>query len=239
MELTGYPTGAGQGLYESSTTAKHHPGESLVTPDGRRFRYAKAGGSALVAGNVLQMPAEVANHQNLTPTAAAIGATSVTVTLGATAATANQYAGGLVMVTVTPNLGGIYAIKQHPAASSGGTLTLELSEPIRVAWTTSTRVDLFPNPYNGVIQYPTAATSAPVGVAHWALPASEWGWIQVGGLANVLTAGTVAVGAVGVVPSGTAGALVTDPANASVYIAGVAATTSASGETNGFILNIS
>src|SRR5688572_7146665 len=194
MELTGYPQAAGQGLFESSTTAKHFPGELLVTPDGRRFRYAKAGGSALVAGNVLQAPAEVTNHQNLTAAAAALNATSVTVTLGATAATANQYAGGWAVVTVTPNLGGIYAIKAHPAAGSAATLTLELSDPIRVAWTTSTRVDLIPNPYNGVIQSPATTLSAvTVGTAPWALPASEWGWIQTGGAASVLTAGTIIV----------------------------------------------
>lgn len=241
MELTGYPQAAGQGLFESSTTAKHFPGELLVTPDGRRFRYAKAGGTALVAGNVLQTAAEVTTHQNLVATAAAIDAESVTVTLGATnAATANQYAGGLAVVTVTPNLGGIYAIKSHPAAAALATLALQLSDRIRVAWTTSTRVDLIPNPYVGVIQSPaTTLTGATVGVAPWAIPANEWGWIQVGGVAPVLVAGTIAVGAMAVVPSGTAGAAVTDPANASVIMIGQALSATASGETNAVHLNIS
>lgn len=239
MNLTSDGQGAGQGLFESSTSPKHHPGERFVTPDGRIFRYAKVGASNLVAGNVLQGAAEVTNHQNLTPTAAAIGATSVTVTLGATAATAGQYAGGWAMVTVTPNLGGIYAIASHPAAGSGATLTLQLSDPIRVAWTTSTRVDLIPNPYVGVIQSPATTLTGPTcGVAPWAIPATEWGWVQVGGPANVLTAGTIAVGAMAIVPSGTAGAAVTDPANASVIMIGQAMTTTASGETNAVMLNI-
>lgn len=240
MNLTSDGQAAGQGLFESSTTPKHHPGERFVTPDGRVFRYAKAGASNLVAGNVLQSPAEITTHQNLVATAASIGALSVTVTLGATnAVTAGQYAGGWAMVTVTPNLGGIYAIQSHPAAAALATLTLQLSDPIRVAWTTSTRVDLIPNPYVGVIQSPaTTLTGLTVGVAPWAIPATEWGWVQVGGAANVLTAGTIAVGAMAIVPSGTAGAVVTDPANASVIMIGQAMTTTASGETNAIMLNI-
>lgn len=80
----------------NSSIQMHNLGERAVTPDGRSFRYVKAGGTALVPGKLYQAPAEVTNHQNLAPTdAVAIGATSLTVTLGATAATANQYAGGL------------------------------------------------------------------------------------------------------------------------------------------------
>jgi hypothetical protein len=239
MNLTSDGQAAGIGLFESSSSPKHHLGERFVTPDGRVFRYAKVGGSNLVAGNVLQSPAQVTAHQNLTPVAAAVGATSVTVALGATAATAGQYAGGWAVVTVTPNLGGIYAIKSHPAAALSTSLTLELSDPIRVAWTTSTRVDLYPNPYNGVIQAPaTTLTGAVCGVAPWAIPTTEYGWVQVGGPAAVLLAGTVAVGAACISPSGTAGAAVTDPADASLNIIGYAMTTGASGETNGVFLNI-
>lgn len=239
MELGSYGVGAGQGLFESSTTAKHFPGELFVTPDGRRFRYAKAGATLLVAGNVLQAPVEITTHQGLVATAAAVGDKSVTVTLGATnAVTVNQYAGGWAIVTVTPNLGGIYAIVAHPAAAALATLQLQLSDAIRVAWTTSTRVDLIPNPYVSVIQFPSTATAQAVGVAPWAIPAGEWGWIQVGGVAAVLTAGTIAVGAVAVVPSGTGGAVVTDPANASVSIIGQALSATASGETNAIALNM-
>ena len=85
-----------------ATTAPYNAGTPqlgvrAVTGDGREFHYVQAGGTALVPGKLQQASAQVANHQNLTPTAAtAVGDTSITVTLGGTAATANQYLGGWV-----------------------------------------------------------------------------------------------------------------------------------------------
>src|SRR4051794_36179154 len=68
-------------------------GTRIVTRDGRAFRLARIGAVAAVAGSLYQASAPVANHLAQTPAAAAIGATSVTITtLGATAATQNQYA---------------------------------------------------------------------------------------------------------------------------------------------------
>jgi hypothetical protein len=168
---------------------------------------AKAGAVALVPGTLVQAPAEVTNHQNLTPAAAAIGATQVTVTLGATAATANQYAGGLLVVTVTPGQGYSYEIDSHPAASGSATLVLTLKDPILVALTTSSRVDLVANEYNGVIINPTTASSNPVGVAVYPIAIGEYGYIQTGGHANVLADGAVVVGTAVVASNATAGAV--------------------------------
>lgn len=239
MNLTSDPQGAGQPLFSSSATAYHALGERLVTPDGRVFRYAKAGASNLVAGNWLQSPAQITNHQNLTPTATAIGATSLTVTLGATAATAGQYAGGWAVVTVTPGLGQAFAIQAHPAASSGGSLTLTLSDEVRVALTTSSRIDLIPNPWNGVIQSPvTTLTGATAGVATFPITASEYGWVQRGGVAPALIAGTPAVGAAVVLPGSAAGAAVVDPANAAVAMVGQMMETGGDGETNAVLLTL-
>src|SRR5688500_11606628 len=108
-QLTSDPQAAGQPLYTSQAYANNNPphalGEKMKGPSGAEYVFVKAGASNTVAGNWLQSPAEVSNHQNLVATAAAIGAQTVTVTLGATAATANQYAGGKAVVTVTPGLG--------------------------------------------------------------------------------------------------------------------------------------
>lgn len=237
-QLTSDPQGAGQPLYTSSATAMHALGERLVTSDGRVFRYAKAGTSDLVAGNWIQSPAEIGNHQNLVATAAAIGASTVTVTLGGTAATANQYAGGQAVVTVTPGLGQCVAITSHPAQTSGsGTLVLTLSEPLRVAWTASTRVDLVPNQFNGVIQNPvTTLTGSCVGVAVYIITGGEYGWIQRSGLCGALIAGTPAVGAAIVVPGTAAGAAVVDGAASATSIVGVMASTGGDGECNGVML---
>ena len=144
MQLGSDPQAAGQPLYVSSATQNHFLGERLVTADGRVFRYCKVGsGADLVAGNYIQSPAQIGDHQNVAVTATfPIGSTSISVTLGATAATANQYAGGQAVVTVTPGLGQAITITGHAAAVLSGTLTLQLGEPLRVALTTSTRIDL-------------------------------------------------------------------------------------------------
>lgn len=214
-------------LTSNTALQQHNLGERATTGDGRYFRYAKAGGVTLVPGTLQQAPVEVTNHQGLTPAAAAIGATSVTVTLGATAATANQYSGGWLMVTITPGQGYQYKILSHPAADASASLILTLSDPIVVALTTSSRVDLVLNPYSGVIINPTTATSAPVGVAVTAITNAQYGWIQVAGVACILSDGGSTVGTNVSASNATAGAVeaaVTAQAAIGVAVTGVATT---------------
>lgn len=201
---------AAQDLYTYSTTQQHVLGEKAYSPDGRTFRYVKVGATALVPGNVIQSPAVVPNHVNLTPTAAAsVGDTTITVTLGATAATANQYAGGYIVVEKgTTGAGQSLLIKNHPAANSAATLLLTLSDPFQVATSGTVTMSLVLNNYNGVIQTPvTTLTGTPVGVAVGAIPAANFGWICSRGITGVLADGAITVGTVGVaVPSAAAGA---------------------------------
>lgn len=194
-------------LASDSATALHLLGGRAVTPDGRSFRYCKAGAVALVPGTLQQSPAQITDHQDLTPVAATAGDTTLTVTLGATAATADQYAQGWVVVTVTPGQGYQYKILSHPAADSSGSLTLTLMDPIRVSLTTSSRVDLIPNQYSGVIINPATASSAPCGAAVTAITAGQYGWVQVGGPATLLADGAITVGTALVASNGTAGAV--------------------------------
>ena len=183
-----------QGLFVQSASQEHILGEIIRSPDGRVFRYVKAGAVDLVVGKLQQSPAEITNHQNLAVPATAALSTTVTVTLGATAVTANQYAGGYAIITATPGVGYQYLIKSHPAASGGATCVLTLEDPIQVALTTSSKIDLVANPYNGVIVNPTTATGIPVGVAISVITAGYYGWIQTGGIASVLASGALGVG---------------------------------------------
>jgi hypothetical protein len=207
MNLTGDPVLAGQQIFSSSATQLHALGARMVTTDGRVFRYAQAGASALVVGNCLQAPAQITNHQQLTPSAAALGATSISVTFGATAAAANLYAGGWAIIDTTPGLGYAYPIKSHPAAAGSDVVILQLENPIQVALTTSSRVSLQINPYKNVIQTPvTTLTGAVVGVCTYPIAAAEYGWIQRSGAAGVLIQGTPAVGHSLSCPASAAGA---------------------------------
>lgn len=172
-------------------------GQQGQTDDGRTFRYGQAGAVALAPGKMNDGANAVANHVNLvTAAAAAVGDTQVTVTLGGTAATLNQYAGGTLWCNVTSTGLGIgYLIASNPAqTSTTGNLVVTLVEPIQVAITTSTKTSLFPALYSGAIVTPSAATAgaAPIGVfTGSSLPISNYGWFQTGGPAPLLSDATV------------------------------------------------
>ena len=181
--LSTFPASAGQDVFTSSSTASHQLGEKMAIGP-REFRYCKAGGTALVPGKLQQAQAEDTADQGLAVAAAAVGAKTV-VTTSTLTTTANQYAGGWVCVTITPGQGYSYRIASHPAASAA-VLTITLEDPILVALTTDSRIDLVANPYSAVVVNPTTATSSPVGVAVYPVAASEFGWIQTKGPCPVL-----------------------------------------------------
>lgn len=184
----------GQDLYTSSSTQQHVLGSYAETPDGRGFRYCKNGGTALVPGKLYQSRAEdTTNFQNLTAATNSVGDTTVTTTSTVTL-TANQLAGGyLVIESATTGAGQTYKIKSHPAAS-GAVVTFTLEDPIRVATTGTVNIDVHPHPYDAVIVTPTTSTSASVGFAVHAVAANEYGWLQTHGPCAALAQGTVVVG---------------------------------------------
>lgn len=191
----------------ATTASLSQLGSMFVSPDGRSFRVASAGATALVPGKLQQSAAENTAHQDCVPAATAVGATSVTVTLGASAVTANQYAGGLMIVSVTPGQGYAYLISSHPAADASATCVFTLADPIVVALTTSSNVDLVANRFSALVVNPTTATSSPAGAAISAVTANYVGFVQVGGLCALLADGTVTVGTDVVASNGTAGAV--------------------------------
>ena len=207
--LSGQAQIVGTPLFSSGGTSspEHAIGQRVEANDGRVFRYVFCTPTALVAGKLQQGPAQKTNHQNLTAPAAAIGDTSLAVTLGSTLAQENEYAGGLLVVTVTPGVGYSYRIKSHPAAAADASLTLTLEDPIEVALTSTSRLDLVHNPYRGVIVNPTTATGPVVGVAVDVISAGNYGWIQSGGAVGCLADGTINVGQTVYASAVTAGAV--------------------------------
>jgi len=178
-------------------------GTQLVAQDGRKYRYARAGGSLLVIGDVLQTAATVANDVGRTGIAADLGARSPTLTTGA-AITANYYAQGYFVVDVDPGKG-LYVIDNHLAGTTATAFNLAAGHAIRIAaLTTTSRVSLIANPYKGLIQFPaTTPTGVVAGIAVSALAATTGeGWVQTAGTAAVLTSGTLILGNIGVTTVG-------------------------------------
>ncbi len=168
--------------------------------DGREVMLVRAG-DAVAAGKLYQDAAIVANHQNLAVTAyTAYSANGnvpakVTVTLGATAATANQYAGGFVVVNDNNGEGQTLRIASHPAADSSGSLAVTLEEGATVAITTASEVCLIPPHGKDVIIMPTTYTGAVAGVGLNTIAAASYGFVVTKGLVSCLADGAVAVGA--------------------------------------------
>lgn len=197
MNLTGAQMAAAYGTLQATADAKHALGTRMQSEDGSRiFRYCQAGAVDLVAGNVIQAAAPIANHLNCGLAAAAVGDKTLTVTPGATAGAAGLYAGGYGVVSTGPNLGQTFRISGHPAitASVAFLLSLLADDPVAVAMTTASKLDLHQNLYQNVIQAPvTTLTGAIVGVAPVIIPATYFGWLQTAGPGAVLIDGTPAV----------------------------------------------
>jgi len=173
----------------TGTTKLYDVGTRMQLPDGNVFRYAFANG-ALAAGQMVQESAAIANHDmDLAVATTAIGATTVTVTPGATAVTADQYAGGSLYVNDGANLGEgqVYRVKSHPAADASTAFVVTLSEGLTQAFTNGTTlVGLKANSYFDCIPVPATPTARVLGAPRADIADNAYGWIQTWGEASLL-----------------------------------------------------
>lgn len=205
----------GQLMFVSSATQQHPLGTRGYTEDGRAFRYAKAGASDLVAGQLVQAPAVIAGHLALT-VATSVGSTGIgSLAIGVTcvsAAAANLYAEGFLQISAGVGQGLNYRINNHALVSTGATGTFNLypEDALAVAIGTTSIVALIANKYNGVIQVPvTTPTNVVVGLAPYIIGSTQYGWIQTWGDAACLMAGAGTQGNPLVGASATAGGAAT------------------------------
>ena len=240
------------GTFQTSTDA------DLVTlvgsrwdlSDGREVVLAKAASGTTVAeGKLYQDAALVANHQNCDVTAVQAYSNNgntpatVTITLGATAATANQYRGGYLAVVDGAGEGQLLKIASHPAADSAATLTLTLEDgPSTALSTTTSECSLIPPHCQDIIIHPTTPSNVPAGLAMYPIAASAYGFLLVKGIGNALgDATTPAVGCAISWSAATAGAIGATPYAGNVLtgaVIGQTAILSVSGEYRPVFINL-
>ena len=193
----------------TNATKSEELGSLKTASQQRTFRYGKAGAVALARGKLCVASTVVANHINLSfAVAPAVGDTSVTVTLGATAATADQYQDVFLVVQDAGGEGRAYPIEGHGAADSAASLVVELKEAIDTAGATAaTNVDLIANEYSGILISVVDQADKAAGVPVAAIAASEFGWFQTGGPCAVLFDEAVANGLAVTTGSSVAGAV--------------------------------
>lgn len=205
MKLRGFA----QGLYEISATKKEKLGLLRIDQYGRKFRYCKAGATALSAGKLGVRGAIDTSFVNEAITAAVpIGTQMLELTVtGMVAACAeNDLVGGLFVVNDATGEGQAYAIDSNTAvAISGTSIVITLEEKIKVALDTTSEFTLVTPPQLGVVESTTMYL--PVGIPLVAVTASYYYWAQTGGLGVCLIDGNIADGSMLQQSNGTAGAL--------------------------------
>lgn len=220
--LTGAPTIAQGDVYVSASTnpGALSIGQRVPGNNGKEFCYSFTGASALVKGNLLQESAQDTTYENMAVgTAGAVGDNYLQITNGTATITSQQFEGGSIGVYTagTVALGDEYTITGVTGTlTTGGALQVWLDKPLRYAYTTSAKVVMKRNPYNGVIQFPaTTQTGAPVGVATYEVSATSYGWVQTRGpvmalsdnstfaVGSMLSPSLATAGAVGVNVAGT------------------------------------
>lgn len=186
-------------------------GTKAIARDGTIYRWTLNGAVALAAGvNTAAIPV-VANHSNLalaSTSNVAVGSTKVTVTLGGTAATADQYIDGTLVVNDGAGVGQDLLIVGNSAqASTSGTVDVYLAEGTNILLSTSTsKITLQPNQNQSVVIAPAAATSVATGVTSFGVAAGSYFWSQTRGMASWLSQGIISKNAGAIASATVAGA---------------------------------
>lgn len=182
--------------------------------DGREVKLVLAGGSNLASGKMMTSAAPIANHANLTVTAVQAYSANgnvpatVTVTLGGTAATAGQYAGGYAIVNAGTGLGQTLQISSNPAqATTTGSLVVTLADGPNTALDTSSKITLIKNPCFNIILADHTALQQPVGVTLYPVTAANYGYIVSKGVVACLQDGNTTVGSAVSTSNGVDGAI--------------------------------
>ena len=184
--LSGFPTVFGINPLKTSANPLHDLGTVGVTADGRTFRYAKAGGTALSQGQLQIMADTVANHDDMATNTAAAGAKEVTVTLGATTVTAGEYADGYLVINDDTGEGTTYRVDTVPASAGTEDVVVVLKDALREAFGAGTTATLIRNPYAAVLVSDGTQTDTAVGVPITDVTASYYCWLQTRGICSVL-----------------------------------------------------
>lgn len=191
-------------------TAERFPvGSKMEIEDGRIFRFAEAGATALEDDELTEAVAPSANFLDEAVATLAAGVlvlTGVGSTTGNGAVNLFRY--GYVWSSTATNANPLYRIKSNILITAGATSgTITLFVPTVAAYAAADTITYIENPWRDII-VATATTAAGVhtGVPAIDIAANAFGWVQTRGPALVLIAGVVVLGNP-VIVSGTAGAV--------------------------------
>ena len=204
------------GFEKDVTTSKKHKLGAIMQIEDTYYRYVKAG-EDLIAGQLLETPAVVPNHNDDLVVAATgtAGDSSVSITVGGTAVTKNQYQDGYLYFNATTATSGQtssgfrYRIKEHAAIDSSGTgsFTIEDYGGLAAAIVAGTdTAGLIANLGSDVLISNTTELGGLVGVTVNDIADNSFGWVQFYGHGICQIEGTPALGGGLMRSNGTTGA---------------------------------
>jgi len=178
-----------QTIVEQSSTQEYEVGTKLVYSDGRVFRYARNGGTALSKAYMTTSEALYARAvdelQSTYGTSAEVGDVEIDIDVATGGSwTDNEYAGGFMVVNKATGIGDIYKILANAINTSDDTLMrIRLERPIRTALDATSELTFVKSPWQEVDVMPTTAEGTPAGVPLIAVTANYYCWLQTGGYA--------------------------------------------------------
>ena len=240
-ELAGYSTLAAQQLYTSSSAKQHSLGQKFLSSDGREFTYTKAG-EELVTGDWYQTAVHVSNFVSMAlVTDVAIGGNEVSVTLGGTAATLNQFEDGYLVVSKGTGLGQMFVIRSNTAQTdTSGTCVFTLDDKVRVALDNAdSKITVIKNRFDSVVKWAVTQTGSSAGAAVFPVASGEYGYLQTGGIGAALSDSTAtAAETTGISPSTTTAGAITKAFTTQETIVGAAQVVTVSAEVGVIRINV-
>lgn len=175
------------------TGGLHRVGTRAVLEDGRVFYYARSSGAAIVAGQMLQMPDQDTDFEDMATATDVVGSATVTPTQGGSAtAVANEFAGGYISIisgTAGSGPGLTLPIASHAAWGATTALPLTLDAPLNVLFNADVKSTCTKNPWADVIISGANQDHKAVGVSNVAVPAGTTNpqhfWCQTWGSCSV------------------------------------------------------
>jgi hypothetical protein len=168
-------------LYESSTLKdpRWNPGDRVVLPDGRVFRYAKASAAVASTSLAVSFSAAVKIAFEAFAGASAVGDTKVTINQASI--TADELRGGYLVFNHGTSLPVFAGIIGNTASDSSNNVVVYIDRSLPVAVTTALSFEILSNPYAAVNQASTNGTRSFAGIPAAAAANGAYFWVQTWG----------------------------------------------------------
>lgn len=195
------PQGGGDfNIFDSHSTPRYAVGSKIVRQDGNEYVYSHFG-AAVTAGAMCSQDLSESSLLDVNVVAPETSASGTDGNAGTKyiqiteTVTADQFAGGYISIEDDAGEGHLYRIKGNTATGDPvtGDARIELYDAIVVTLTTDTTANIQGSLYAN-LEASTTTDIAVAGVSVRAQAITQYGWVQVAGVASVLTSGTQVIG---------------------------------------------